>query len=91
MRVVSENMRSCEKNPDAPVLVATRFLYSSICYTGVTVVLGTPELQFCLHLLWPNADGEAAIPWSWVSKGEKWLAVCVGKRNGGPLKDLGAC
>lgn len=77
-------MRSCEKNPNAPIFVATRFLYNSVCYTKVTVVLGTPKLQFCLSLFWPNVDGEAAIPWFWVSKGEKWLAVLCGEEQWWP-------
>lgn len=83
-------MRSCEKNPDAPDLVAASFLYSSSCYTKVSVVLGTPERRFCLRLLCPNADGGAGIPWSWVSKGDG-LLCCGGERNDGPLGDLGAC
>lgn len=38
-------MRAYEKNTSAPVFEATRFLYSSICYTKVTVVLGAPNLM----------------------------------------------
>lgn len=51
-QVVSDNMKSYEKNTSVPVFVATRFLYSIICYTKVTVGLGAPDLfGFSLSVL----------------------------------------
>lgn len=65
------------ENTGAPVLIAT------IHYTEIPVDL-LFFFFFFPRLLWLNSDVEAAIPWLWVSKGGKWLALLRGAEEWWP-------
>lgn len=90
-QIVGDSMRAYEKNTSVTVFEATRFLYSSICYAKVSWLGSSKSLWvFCICSGQMQRVRQQSLG-PGLAEGKNGLLSCVGEKNGGTLKDPGAC